>query len=98
MALRKRIMRGCITTVLVSFLLAPQVVWGQQTADKPEGTEIVFDFVIARPVGVLSLVLGTSIFLVSYPIAVLTGSGKNTADALVAEPYKFTFERELGTY
>ena len=97
MALRKRIMRGIIATILVSFLLAPAVVWGEQT-DKPEGTEIVVDLVIARPVGALSLVLGTSIFLVSYPIAVLTGSVKNTADALVTEPYKFTFERELGAY
>jgi hypothetical protein len=97
MNVRKSHMRRIVAIILAGLLLAPAVVWGQGQ-DKPEGTEIVFDLVIARPAGFMGLVLGTSIFLVSYPFAVVTGSAKNTAHALVTEPYEFTFERDLGSY
>jgi hypothetical protein len=106
MNVQRRYMTGIVAVVLAGLLLAPAVVWGQgqdkevwgQGPDRPEGTEIVFDLVIARPLGVVGLALGTSIFLVSYPFAVVTGSAKSTAHALVAEPYTFTFERGLGIY
>ncbi|OGP92741.1 MAG: hypothetical protein A2Z19_04070 [Deltaproteobacteria bacterium RBG_16_54_18] len=97
MNVRKSHMRRIIAIVLASLLLAPALVWGQGE-DQPGGTEIVFDLVIARPLGFVGLVLGTSIFLATYPCAVVTGSAKKTAHALVTEPYEFTFERDLGSY
>ena len=97
MSLKKGIMVGVVMTVLASLLGAPPVTWAEET-DKPTGTEITVDLIIARPIGVVSLVAGTAIFIVSYPIAALTGSGKNTADALVAQPYEFTLVRGLGEY
>ncbi len=97
MSVRKVIMVGVVVTVLACLLGAPPVAWAEET-EKPTGTEITVDLIIARPIGVVSLVAGTAIFIVSYPIALLTGSGKNTADALVAEPYEFTFVRGLGEY
>jgi hypothetical protein len=97
MSLKKGIMVGVVMTVLVCLLCAPFGAWAEET-DKPTGTEITVDLIIARPIGIMSLVAGTAIFVVSYPIAVLTGSGKNTADALVAQPYEFTFVRGLGEY
>jgi hypothetical protein len=97
MSVRKGIVVGAIIAMLACFLGAPSAVWSAEM-DKPTGTEIAFDFVIARPLGVVGLALGTTFFVVTFPLAVVTGSTKDTADALVAEPYKFTFVRELGEY
>ena len=100
MILKKWITRGIVITILLGFVGAPTIAWAQDEVDleEPTGTEITFDLMIARPVGFVSLALGTSIFVVSLPFAVATGSADNTAKALVAEPYNFTFVRDLGEY
>jgi hypothetical protein len=97
MSLRKGIIVGVVVAVLASFLGTPLLVWAEEM-DKPTGTEITFDFVIARPLGIVSCALGTTIFVATFPFAIATGSAKNTAHALVAEPYNFTFDRGLGEY
>jgi ABC-type spermidine/putrescine transport system permease subunit II len=97
MSLRKGIIVGVVVTVLASFLGTPPVVWAEEMG-KPTGTEITFDLIIARPVGMVSCALGTTIFIATFPFAIATGSAKNTAHALVAEPYNFTFVRGLGEY
>jgi hypothetical protein len=100
MALKKWITRGIVITILLGFVGAPPIVWAQDEVDleEPTGTEITFDLMIARPVGFLSVALGASIFVVTLPFAVATGSADNTAKALVADPYNFTFVRDLGEY
>lgn len=97
MALGKRIVVGVVVTVLISFLGAPPVVWAEEEAE-PTGTEIIFDLVLARPLGFVGVALGTTVFIASFPFAVAVGRVEDTADALVAEPYNFTFVRDLGKY
>jgi len=97
MFLRKGIVIGIVAIVLAGILGAPPVVWAQET-DKPTGTEITFDFIIARPLGLVGLAMGTTIFIATFPLAAITGSTKNTASALVGEPFDFTFVRGLGEY
>ena len=97
MFLRKGIVVGIIVAVLVCFLGAPPVVWAE-IIDKPTGTEVTFDLMIARPAGIMVLAVGTSVFIVSLPFTVVVGNVKNTANALVGEPYRFTFIRDLGEY
>ena len=98
MALKKWITRGIVITMLLGFVGAPPMVWAQDDVDEPTGTEVAFDLMIGRPVGFVSVALGASLFVVTLPFAVATGSADNTAKALVAEPYKFTFVRDLGEY
>jgi hypothetical protein len=100
MALRQWIIRGVIITFLLGFVGAPPMTWAQDDMDleEPTGTEITFDLMIARPVGFVSLAVGASLFVVTLPFAVATGSADNTANALVAKPYDFTFVRDLGEY
>jgi small basic protein len=97
MVLRKGFIVGVVITVLIVFLGTPHLV-GAEEANEPTGTEITFDLIIARPLGFVGVALGTSIFVASLPFAVATGSTKDTANALVAEPYNFTFVRDLGEY
>lgn len=102
MFLKKGIVIGIVAIVLFGIVGSPPVVWAQATytqqMDKPSGTEITFDFFIARPLGLVSLAMGTTFFIVSFPLAVITGSTKDTASTLVGEPFNFTFVRGLGEY
>ena len=53
------------------------------------------------PVRVLSLgltVVSTVIFIVALPFALASGSTKDAWDALVVEPFEFTFTRPLGQF
>jgi uncharacterized protein involved in response to NO len=97
MSVRRGIVIGIIMAVLAGFLGTSSLAWSQEM-DKPTGTEIAFDLIIARPLGLVGCALGTTLFLVSFPLAVVTGSERDTAHALVAEPYHFTFVRGLGEY
>jgi hypothetical protein len=103
MSLKKGIVIGIVAIVLYGIVGLPlvaeaQETYGSQLMNKPAGTEIVFDFIIARPLGIASLAMGSTLFIVSFPLAVLTGSTGDTAHALVAEPFNFTFVRGLGEY
>jgi hypothetical protein len=100
MALKKWITRGVVITILLSFVGAPSMAWAQDdlNLDEPTGTDITFDLMFARPLGFASTALGASLFIVTLPFAVATGSADNTAKALVTKPYNFTFARDLGEY
>ena len=97
MALRKWIVTIVVFAVLAGFLGVPPTVWAEEEAD-PAGTEIIFDLAIARPLGFASLAVGTTVFIAAFPFAVAVGRVDDTAEALVAEPYNFTFVRDLGKY
>jgi len=54
--------------------------------------------VIDVPIRILSLglaVVGTAFFIVALPFALSSGSTGDAWDALVAEPFQFTFTRPL---
>ncbi len=58
--------------------------------------DIVFDVLVTRPIGLVGLVGGTAVFVLTLPIAVISKSVDRTSEALVKEPYKYTFVRPLG--
>jgi hypothetical protein len=98
MALKRWITRGIVIAILLGFVGAPPMAWAQDDIDEPTGTDVTFDIMIARPLGFASTALGASLFVITLPFAVATGSADNTAKALVADPYNFTFTRDLGEY
>ena len=97
MVLRKWIISMVVLAVFAGFLGAPPVVWAEEETE-PTGTEIVVDLAVARPLGFAGLVVGTTVFIASFPFAVAVGRVEDAANALVAEPYNFTFVRDLGKY
>ncbi|RJQ45089.1 MAG: hypothetical protein C4538_09085 [Nitrospiraceae bacterium] len=64
--------------------------------EKPEPEEIIGDLVLLRPLGFVSFVVGTAVFIVALPVALTTKSTKQTADVLVKKPFDYTFTRPLG--
>jgi len=56
------------------------------------------DFALARPLGLVSTVCGSAIFLVSSPFSAIGGNSQEAWNELVAKPAKFTFARPLGQF
>ncbi|NPV04551.1 MAG: hypothetical protein HPY67_07455 [Syntrophaceae bacterium] len=85
-----------IALLVVCALLASTA---QAFAEPPkDGMAIAADVLIARPVGLVSIVAGTAMFIVSLPFAIPSGSVETAGRLLVADPFKYTFERPLGDF
>jgi hypothetical protein len=54
------------------------------------------DVLVVRPVSFIATVLGAAVFIVSLPIAVISDSVDDTAEALVFTPGRATFTRPVG--
>lgn len=66
-------------------------------AGAPSGGEMTADLLIVRPLSLAATVLGTGLFVVSLPFALLAPDGAAaTAQRLVVEPARYTFARPLG--
>jgi hypothetical protein len=58
--------------------------------------DIIVDIMVTRPIGVIGLVGGSVLFVVTWPIAAVTRSVERTKKAFVTDPYLYTFVRPLG--
>jgi hypothetical protein len=67
-------------------------------AESRSGEKIAADLVIMRPLGVAATVVGTAVFVVSLPFALITNDVPKTAKELVVDPFNYTFERRLGDF
>lgn len=77
---------------LISFCLP------SKAAPEDNGTAMMVDVVIARPLCLAATVLGSAFFVLSLPIALPTKSVNRSAQALVVTPAKATFTRPLGDF
>jgi len=56
------------------------------------------DLVVLRPLGLISTVLGSAVYVVGLIFSAPGGNAAETADILVKDPAKFTFARPLGDF
>jgi len=61
-----------------------------------EEIAMVADALIARPAGLVALGVGSGLFIISLPFAVVTGSVDKTAKTFIVKPFRYTFNRPLG--
>ena len=88
----KIIMIGCLFFALCA---------GNVSGALPEERPGAFEMVIDVPIRILGLgltVVGTAFFIVALPFAMSSGSTVDAWDALVVEPFQFTFTRPLGKF
>ncbi len=67
-------------------------------ADEIFAEGIVLDVFICRPAGMVTSMVGTTLFVVSLPFALPARSIRTTAKKLVVNPFKWTFVRPLGQF
>lgn len=86
-------MRKILMVLIVAALLFAS---SPAFATHDEATDMAIDTLILRPLGIVSILTGTGLYLLSYPFASMTNSLDKTGEALVMEPYRYTFERPVG--
>ena len=87
-----------VLTIACLFLaLTSGHVSGVLPEERPEAFAMIID-VPVRVLGLGLMVVGTAFFIVALPFALTSGSTGDTWDALVVEPFKFTFTRPLGKF
>jgi hypothetical protein len=57
-----------------------------------------FDLIAARPIGLAATVLGTVVFVFSWPFSALGGNAEEAWNTLVVSPAEYTFQRPLGDF
>jgi hypothetical protein len=82
-----------IILLTVAFIFTSTAVFAKE---KPDGEYIVGDLVFLRPLGFCALVIGSTAFVLALPMAVITKSTRQSAEALVKKPFDYTFKRPLG--
>ena len=85
------------TIACLFFALSAANVSGALPEEGPEAFAMVIDV----PIRILSLglaMVGTAFFIVALTFALSSGSTGDAWDALVAEPFQFTFTRPLGKF
>ena len=65
-------------------------------AGSDDSADVMTDIIFLRPLGFVSKVLGTAMYLVALPTASATGSVAHVRDTLVTKPYNYTFKRPVG--
>jgi hypothetical protein len=87
---------------LVAALASPLAAYDQSAMEEtePSTAAVVGDLVLVRPVGVVSMVVGSALFVGTLPFSVWGGKKDigRTADKLVVEPTLFTFDRPVGEF
>ncbi len=67
-------------------------------AEDPTGGEMLFDFALVRPVGIIATAVGSVFFVLSLPFSALGDNVGTAGEKLVKEPARFTFKRPLGEF
>jgi len=77
-----------MVVAVVLAMLSGGITWAQEEA-------VVAEFAV-RPLGFVSLVAGSTAFLVTLPFSMVVGGTGTMAEVLVKRPYQFTFQRDMG--
>ena len=66
--------------------------------DSSSSVVVAGDVLLARPVCLAATIVGSAIFVVDLPVALLSKSTAKTAQTLVVKPAQATFTRPLGDF
>ena len=83
---------------LIILVLLAFVSTSVQATEVPSGGEMMIDAILIRPLGLVSVALGSALFVVSLPFTLISGSVKQSGKRFVGYPLKFTFTRKLGSF
>jgi hypothetical protein len=71
---------------------------GYQFVDSGSAEAMVADALVARPIGLVTTLVGSAVYIVSLPFSLLGGNEKQAREKLVYGPSAFTFKRPLGEF
>lgn len=89
--------------LILSLIISP-ISWetaaaGTDNLDRQNSPMVMtIDLVLCRPLGLVAMLGGTLIFVVSSPFSALGGNIEEAWDSLVVNPAEYTFKRQLGKF
>lgn len=83
-------------TLLAMMLLTPSVSAAKNAEEAPTAGAMAVDAVVARPLLLVTTIVGAGLYVVSLPFSLLGGNAADAGNALVVGPAKSTFVRCLG--
>lgn len=93
----KRAMKKIVAIGLIAILICgSNLTLARSLEEKPSGFAMVGDLVVARPLGLVLVAVGSVAYLVSLPFAVIGGNARDVGRTLVLDPARETFVRCLG--
>jgi len=95
----RRCTAACAATLmLVATVLPSTALAGPSSHGENANASVPFDVIVMRPVGFVTLGIGTGLFLGSLPILLVTRPQDiaKPADNLVGKPARFLWKDELG--
>ena len=84
------------SNALIALLMVPGFAQAQQPAQKPSAMAMTGDLLLARPIGLVTTVAGSAVFLLTLPFTAMGGNVGEAGEVLVAGPARATFVRCLG--
>jgi hypothetical protein len=94
--------KSLVLVVTVSLLIIPfgsAALGGEYfEAEEPSGAEMIFDFILVRPVGLIATAVGSVFYVVSLPFSALGGNTGIAGEKLIKDPAAYTFKRPLGEF
>ncbi len=86
------------TVLMLSMMAPPAMAVDRSSEDEDRAGAMIFDLVLARPLGFAATMIGEALFVVSLPFTALTGNVGQAAEKLVVAPAEFTFDRPFGKF
>ncbi len=68
----------------------------EEKKEEPSASVIFLDVMLVRPLGIVSIALGTGVFIISLPFTIPTRTVGLAGKKLVKEPFLYTFARPVG--
>jgi hypothetical protein len=94
--------RSLVIAIIAALLIVPFASTGLAEEyferEDPTGGEMMYDFIIVRPIGIAATIIGSVFYVVSLPFSLLGDNAGEAGEALVKEPAAFTFKRPLGEF
>lgn len=89
-------LKRLLAVLAIAMVTALPAMAEEQLPEERRGGDMAIDMVLARPIGLLSVIGGSVLFVVSLPFTISSGSVDAAADELVRKPINYTFRRPLG--
>ncbi len=93
--------QSIILLIICALLLAPFNAMAASSTDEDDQVtagKMVADALLVRPLGIVALIAGTAVFIVSLPFSALGGNTDEAYEHMMVKPAKFTFQRPLGEF
>lgn len=98
-----KVTKSCLTLLMIASLLI--IPFGSAAtaqeyfeSEDPGGGEMMYDFFVIRPVGIVATAIGSVVFVISWPFSALGNNVDVASQKLVKDPAAYTFKRPLGEF